>query len=442
MIGSEKILVALLLSTVLVGTGALGTVGNQAPVEDESYADLVDFGSKPEELLSEFPELQELRERDDFVRIGFFARWGLLAYELREEEVEEIGDSDEPTEDLRIMVPWDGFIQVTKGSVRLIRPILFEFGGEYGVGTDDLVYPQTNRFVMEWRSSTVPHWDGILMLLVIPKAVPEVHVTFHTEPWSRIFEAHQLMGLHLRLPVGDKGHEIEISSLLVDKRLEEPEFAALGFCARWGQFGEPGEDPEMVPWDGFLSTTRGAIDRIKPLRFEHGGEYEKGMDDLIYLRTNRLTVEWRSSTTVNWDGICSVIIVPLIRFPEVHVTFHTDQWSHIFPMRKLVGLHVVIPIDDKGNAVEVRSKVLWKGKILRMEAEIMDMDGDGARNDVLFHAFVNDEPAVGARITVNDWFIGEADGQGTLFALNLESGEYVALATLEDLETRIAFEIG
>ena len=151
-----------------------------------------------------------------YVAIGLFLRWGLLppvrngtgggnrsAVDLPSEEArEEMLDRDLP------VIRWDGFVQVTRGGARLVRTVEFERG--------DLVYPRNNRLVLEWRSATQPHWDGILAVVAVPLGeVPQAHVTFHTDPWSHIFELRELVGGSLRVTVDRLGHEVEIRSDLV-----------------------------------------------------------------------------------------------------------------------------------------------------------------------------------------------------------------------------------
>ncbi len=53
------------------------------------------------------------------------------------------------------MVPWDGFVKVSEGGVKLVREVRFEHGGDYRQGGDDLVYRQRERQTLGWRSSTI-----------------------------------------------------------------------------------------------------------------------------------------------------------------------------------------------------------------------------------------------------------------------------------------------
>src|SRR3990172_4965227 len=311
--------------------------------------------------------------RDHGFLIGFMARWGYLpdrnntdepdwSTEVSPAESDGFSPPPEDPEGRFDMVPWDGFLQVTDGGVRLVRTLLFERGGDYRLGGDDLVYRQRNRLALEWRSSTTVHWDGILAVLAVPMDRPVPHVTFHTDQWSRIFEAPNLPGLHLRVPTDRLGHEVEIRAFPVQRDCDRGgDFAVIQLRLRWG-FLDPVEgrdaQPPAIPWDGFVEATKGAVQFREALLFERGGEYRFGMDDLVYPQTNRLTVEWRSSTLPYWDGIVVAVLVPLDAMPEAHVTLHTDQWSHVFEAHQLVGLDRVIPTDGLGHEIEIHGELL------------------------------------------------------------------------------------
>jgi len=307
-----------------------------------------------------------------YVAIGLFLRWGLLppvrngtgggnrsAVDLPSEEArEEMLDRDLP------VIRWDGFVQVTRGGARLVRTVEFERG--------DLVYPRNNRLTVEWRSATQPHWDGLILLLVVPRQTdPVPHVTIHTEPWSHVFDAPDLIGLHRRFPVTRLGHEIEINGFRVERDMDRGgDVAVFAFGVRWGfldgrnctRGGSVGAealpstediDSDRCPavrWDGFLATTKGGVRLVQPLLFERG--------DLVYPQNNRLVLEWRSATQPHWDGILAVVAVPLGEVPQAHVTFHTDPWSHIFELRELVGGSLRVTVDRLGHEVEIRSDLV------------------------------------------------------------------------------------
>lgn len=124
--------------------------------------------------------------------------------------------------------------------------------------------------------------------------------------------------------------------------------------AKWGQLeGLNEEHKDMVEWDGFISVRGGKIKPIKPLLFEFDGEYEYGCDDELFPARERTNVEWRSSTTVHWDGIAVKIIVPLERDEPTHVGFSTPQWSERFTEEDLTDLYIRETINDLGDEIEI-----------------------------------------------------------------------------------------
>jgi hypothetical protein len=457
MLGTGKAL-ALMLGLLMTGAYGAGVVVVGEPASEPA-------GASDEPLMA-----CEQGTECNFVAIGLMVRWGFLGpHDDKGDREEPQGDGagEGPADHDAPMVPWDGFLEVTRGGVKLVRTLLFERGGEYRFGGDDLIYPRNNQFTLEWRSSTTVHWDGILAVVVVPKMDdPMPHVTLHTDQWSRVFRAPQLIGLHARIPTDDLGHEIEINGFRVEMDRDMGEIAILKVMVRWGYLEQPEDDesaiddpqvPEnhgdddgeyaMVPWDGFLSTTKGGVKLVRPLLFESGGDYDHGGDDLVYPRNNRFTLEWRSSTTTHWDGVLVAIAVPVRAIPEAHITLHTDQWSHVFEARQLVGLHVRIPTDDLGHEIEINGMFAgWKdsgdGAALSLEAEVLAANDDHRANDVLFTARMGDAPLPGVEIYVNDELAGVANDDGNLLVEDLGVGEYSATTTMDDLIATAEFEVG
>ncbi len=472
MLGKTKAILALALALVLVSLStqaAIVTEPESAESEPEMFCD-VEFPDDIEMKDSWFqvPEVGECPGGDGRVRIGLFVRWGLLGNEKPGDDDVWVQDGEEYPElevgpEMIRMVPWDGFLQTTDGGVKLVNEVLFEHGGEYELGGDDFVYPQTNRFTLEWRSSTTMHWDGLMMLLVIPKVRPMPHVTLHTETWSHVFEAWELIGLNIRIPVDDFGNEIEINGFLIGEKPNLPEFAIIAFKARWGHLDGilPTVPVEAVPWDGFISVTDGAVMLIKPLRFETGGDYELGTDDWIYRRTNRFTLEWRSSTTVNWDGVLVALFVPLRKVPEVHMTFHTEQWSHVFEVSDLPDLHRRFFVDNMSNEIEISGRLISEKPpipdpppgpgpnpppegSLHVVAKVFDGGQDGIENDVMIYVTewnADETPVEGAAVFINRLFVSNTSKDGTVYVENLPPGEYHVLAILGQRHGKTMFRI-
>jgi hypothetical protein len=157
----------------------------------------------------------------------------------------------EGNEDMEHLAKWDGFIQVTKGVVVPVKTVLFDTGGTYEQGTDDKLYPQANHLTVEWRASTIPHWDGLIVAIAVPvKAEPAPMVTIHTAKWDLIKSFRELVNVHRVITVDDHGNQVEIMTKLIDlpdpipcpppERPDRPEHPP-----------RPGNDnPDMPPRDG------------------------------------------------------------------------------------------------------------------------------------------------------------------------------------------------
>jgi len=105
-----------------------------------------------------------------------------------------------------------------------------------------------------------------------------------------------------------------------------------------------GTSLDPVDWDGFLSTSDGTVRVLRTVRFERGDE--------ILPRTDRQTVRWNSTTTVNWDGIVFVLRVPR-GDPGATVTLNATQIEFSWSARQLQRLHVLERVDRAGHAIEV-----------------------------------------------------------------------------------------
>ena len=111
--------------------------------------------------------------------------------------------------------------------------------------------------------------------------------------------------------------------------------------------------PSIAPtdWDGSLHTTNGTVRVVRTVRFERNDE--------ILPRTDRQTVAWNSTTTVNWDGIIFVLRIPR-GDPGATVSLHTAQIGFDWTVRELAGLHVRQTVDRAGHEIEVAAFILGR----------------------------------------------------------------------------------
>jgi hypothetical protein len=135
----------------------------------------------------------------------------------------------------------------------------------------------------------------------------------------------------------------------------EPEFVmpkmhymVLGM--RWGMLECDKDAPEIAKWDGFVQVTDGFVKLIRTVGWD--GE------DKIFDQTNRLTLEWNSKTRPCWDGLVILIVVPMETDPAPHITIHTEKWSKVIEFKDLVVVHRIISVDDLGNELEIRTKLM------------------------------------------------------------------------------------
>ncbi len=122
-------------------------------------------------------------------------RWGQLEFDSA---------STTPTD-------WSGVLQLKYGTIRILRPILFERG------QDDIVRPRPDRQTVEWVSQTTTHYDGILVSIIIPPA-PEGEdwsdntLTFDTPPYTREFAISELIELDEIVDVDNLGNQVAFNA--------------------------------------------------------------------------------------------------------------------------------------------------------------------------------------------------------------------------------------
>lgn len=132
---------------------------------------------------------------------------------------------------------------------------------------------------------------------------------------------------------------------------------------RWASLSEDGGGfaghgiaaPSLRPvsWDGFLHTSDGGVRVVRTIRWEGARDREFDGEDRVLRQRERSTIEWLSTTTVNWDGLLFELRIPKAR-PAPHVVLHTDQASFRWEASELIGLHVREAVDRLGHEIEIR----------------------------------------------------------------------------------------
>lgn len=127
----------------------------------------------------------------------------------------------------------------------------------------------------------------------------------------------------------------------------------------WGNLERDSTVDFVTEWSGSLTVDPGVILLKRVVRFEN--------HDRILPRERRDLLEWISFTKPAFDGII-VRIFPVpnratddAKDSTAVVTFATGPLTKSFTMAELRDIHLVIPVDDAGNAVAFNSIVIPVG---------------------------------------------------------------------------------
>ncbi len=104
------------------------------------------------------------------------------------------------------IINWDGSAAITRGKLGIMKTIRFE-------GNDRIVLPRPDRKTVQWESVTVPHYDGIL-LVIVDKDTLNVpgEFSFNTDLYTRTFAFDELDSLELIETVTPQGHQVSIQA--------------------------------------------------------------------------------------------------------------------------------------------------------------------------------------------------------------------------------------
>lgn len=103
-------------------------------------------------------------------------------------------------------IQWDGSAVITRGSLGIMKTILFE-------DNDRIVLPRPDRKTVQWISETIPHYDGIVLVIVDRDTlnVPG-EFTISTNLYNRTFTYDELDSLDLVETVTAQGHQVSIQT--------------------------------------------------------------------------------------------------------------------------------------------------------------------------------------------------------------------------------------
>ncbi len=105
-------------------------------------------------------------------------------------------------------VNWNGSATVSRGKLGIMKTILFERNQN-----DHIILPRSDRRTVQWVSTTVNHFDGIV-LVILDKDTLNVpgEFTFNTALYTKTFRFEELDSLQLIETVTQQGLQISIQA--------------------------------------------------------------------------------------------------------------------------------------------------------------------------------------------------------------------------------------
>ena len=189
--------------------------GDEAPAFDDPYLTANYAGDGDAEYadpVDDDPSVAELKRRPR-PRTYLMITWGNLRADTT----------------IDFATEWSGSLTVDNGVVCLKRTIRFD--------PEDEILPRTSRDLLEWKSWTKPHFDGILVALhkVSNADTPSVSavndvapmsITFATPPLTVTINEEDLVDLHRVVEVDDAGNAVAFNTITV-----MPDVCPSGFLA-------------------------------------------------------------------------------------------------------------------------------------------------------------------------------------------------------------------
>lgn len=131
-------------------------------------------------------------------------------------------------------------------------------------------------------------------------------------------------------------------------------------AVRWGYF-PPQVDGEVVDWSGFVAVSRGQIEVLRTLRFEHDGMAPRRPgEDFVRPDADPRLVRFRSHTRPAWDGLLLRVRRPTAHTPTVLVV-HVGAETRVLPFEELRALDAAEAVDDAGHELRIRARAEREG---------------------------------------------------------------------------------
>jgi len=104
------------------------------------------------------------------------------------------------------VINWNGSASITHGTLGIMKRVRFE-------GNDKIVLPRPDRKTVQWISNTVPHFDGIVLVILDRDTLNvDGEFTFVTDLFTRTFTYEELDSLELVETVTPQGHQVSIEA--------------------------------------------------------------------------------------------------------------------------------------------------------------------------------------------------------------------------------------
>lgn len=103
-------------------------------------------------------------------------------------------------------VNWDGSATVTRGTLGIMKRILFE-------PNDKIILPRPDRKTIGWTSETITHFDGIALVIIDrDTSSAEGQLTITTPLYSKTFSYSELDSMDVIETVTAEGHQVSIQA--------------------------------------------------------------------------------------------------------------------------------------------------------------------------------------------------------------------------------------
>jgi hypothetical protein len=106
-------------------------------------------------------------------------------------------------------VDWTGSVHINRGELALIRTLVFEDP------RDHIVRPRPDAQTIEFVSHTLPHYDGLALLVHETPGEEPTTFSFSTAPFSGTWTLAELVRANRVIPVDDAGNAVAINAIPV-----------------------------------------------------------------------------------------------------------------------------------------------------------------------------------------------------------------------------------